>query len=373
MKVACVVGARPNFMKIAPIIDAMRSYPSLTPFLVHTGQHYDEAMSKVFFEDLGLPRPDVYLGIGSASHSVQTAKVMTEFEALCLEHQPDYVLVVGDVNSTLAASLVAAKMRIRLGHVESGLRSRDRDMPEEINRLVTDAIADDLYTSCADAAPNLREEGVPEERIHFVGNVMIDSLVAHRERAKESTALTELGLSERGYVLVTLHRPSNVDVAETFRGILGALARLSGEKPVIFPVHPRTRARIESFGLMPVLEKNPGLRLVDPLGYLDFLHLMDNTALVVTDSGGIQEETTFLGVPCLTARLNTERPVTVTEGTNHLVGTDPKAIVAAGLEALAGGGKRGGIPELWDGRTGERIAAILDGFAKETPTSGGNA
>lgn len=364
MKVACVVGARPNFMKIGPVIEGMRAHPGLVPFLVHTGQHYDDAMSRVFFEDLGLPRPDVYLGVGSDSHTRQTAKVMTAFEELALEHRPDYVLVVGDVNSTLAAALVASKLRIRLGHVESGLRSFDRDMPEEINRLVTDAVADDLYTSCTDAAPNLLREGVSPERIHFVGNVMIDSLAHHRERAASSGVMETLGVTTRNYILVTLHRPSNVDEPETFRGILGALARLSREMPVLFPVHPRTRNRIGEFGLAGFVEDHPGLKLVEPQGYLDFLKLTDNAKLVVTDSGGIQEETTYLGVPCLTVRLNTERPVTVTEGTNELVGIDPERIVAAGLRVMRDGGKAGRVPELWDGRAGERIAEILDRIAE---------
>ena len=362
MKIACVVGARPNFMKIGPVIEAAAKFPSLTPLLVHTGQHYDDAMSKVFFEDLGLPRPDVHLGVGSDTHTKQTAKVMNAFEDLCLEHAPDYVLVVGDVNSTLACSLVASKLRIRLGHVESGLRSFDRDMPEEINRLVTDTLADDLFTSCADAAPNLLREGVAAERIHFVGNVMIDSLVHHRERAAQSAALTDLGVGPRGYILVTLHRPSNVDDPAVFRGILEALGHLSRHLPVLFPVHPRTRNRIREFGFEEILAARPGLRLADPLGYLDFLKLEDNAALVVTDSGGIQEETTFMGVPCLTVRLNTERPVTVTEGTNELVGIDPERIVTAGDRVLREGGKAGKVPELWDGKAGERIAAVLDGM-----------
>jgi UDP-N-acetylglucosamine 2-epimerase (non-hydrolysing) len=363
MKIACVVGARPNFMKIAPVIETMGGHAALEPLLVHTGQHYDEAMSKVFFEDLGLPRPDVYLGVGSDSQARQTARVMVEFEDLCLERRPEYVLVVGDVNSTMAASLVAAKLGIRLGHVEAGLRSFDREMPEEINRLVTDALADDLFTSCADAAPNLLREGVPRERIHFVGNVMIDSLIAHRDRAARGDVLDRLGVEPKRYVLVTLHRPSNVDVAETFRAILGALGRISQEQPVLFPVHPRTRKRIAEFGLDDLLAAHADLRLIDPLGYLDFLKLMDNTALAVTDSGGIQEETTYLEVPCLTVRKNTERPVTVSEGTNTLVGVDPDRIVEAGLEALRSGGKRGRIPELWDGKTAGRIAALLDRIA----------
>jgi UDP-N-acetylglucosamine 2-epimerase (non-hydrolysing) len=292
---------------------------------------------------------------------------MTAFEDLVLEHRPDYVLVVGDVNSTLAASLVAAKLRVRLGHVEAGLRSGDRDMPEEVNRLVTDALSDDLFTSCADAAPNLRQEGVPEEKIHFVGNVMIDSLLHHRERARGSPVLEEMGLAPRAYSLVTLHRPSNVDDPDTFRGILGALGALSEERPVVFPIHPRSRKRIEEFGLDQELQRHPDLRLEEPKGYLEFLKLMDNAALVLTDSGGIQEETTYLGVPCLTLRKNTERPVTLTEGTNTLVGVDPEAILAAGRCALTGGAKKGRIPELWDGASGSRIAAFLDRIARERP------
>jgi len=361
MKIACVVGARPNFMKIGPVIEAARAHPGLQTLLVHTGQHYDAAMSQAFFDDLGLPAPDVDLGIGSDSHARQTARVMTAFEEWVEANRPDYVLVVGDVNSTLAASLVASKLRIRLGHVEAGLRSRDRDMPEEINRLVTDAVSDDLFTSCADAAPNLLQEGVDPAKIHFVGNVMIDSLVHHRERARKSRVLETLGVGEGEYTLVTLHRPSNVDEAGTFRGILEALGTLSEEKAVLFPVHPRTRRRVGEFGLEPVLDRHPGLRLTEPLGYLDFLALEERAALVVTDSGGIQEETTFLGVPCLTVRKNTERPVTITEGTNELVGTDGERIVEAGRRALGGSWKRGRIPELWDGKAGERIAAMLAG------------
>jgi len=362
MKIACVVGARPNFMKIGPVIEAARAHPGLDMLLVHTGQHYDAAMSQSFFDDLGLPVPDVDLGIGSDSHARQTARVMIAFEEWAEANHPGYVLVVGDVNSTLAASLVAAKLRIRLGHVEAGLRSRDRDMPEETNRLVTDAVADDLFTSCADAAPNLLQEGTDPAKIHFVGNVMIDSLIRHRERAQQSGILESLGVSEKEYTLVTLHRPSNVDDPGTFRGILEALGALSEEKPVLFPVHPRTRHRVAEFGLEPVLDRHPGLRLLDPLGYLDFLALQERAALVVTDSGGIQEETTFLKVPCLTVRHNTERPVTVTEGTNELVGTDEGRIVEMGRRALKGEWKEGRIPELWDGKAGERIAAVLAGL-----------
>jgi UDP-N-acetylglucosamine 2-epimerase (non-hydrolysing) len=365
MKIACIAGARPNFMKVGPIIEAMRDYPKLAPVLVHTGQHYDDAMSKVFFEDLELPDPDVYLGVGSDTQARQTAKIMMELETWALEAKPDYVLVVGDVNSTLAASLVASKLRIRLGHVEAGLRSFDREMPEEINRLVTDTLADDLFTSCADAEPNLMREGVDHSRIHFVGNVMIDSLMRHRAKASESDVVDRLGLTPRGYTLVTLHRPSNVDELQTFRGILSALGQLSDLKPVLFPVHPRTRRRIGEFGLEGLLNSHSQLRLVDPVRYLEFLRLMDQAALLVTDSGGIQEETTFLGVPCITVRQNTERPVTIHEGTNELVGTDPGRLIEAGKRALSGSWKKGKIPALWDGKSGERIAKILDGIYRD--------
>jgi len=364
MKIACIAGARPNFMKVGPIIEALRAYSALDPVLVHTGQHYDDAMSKVFFEDLELPDPDVYLGVGSDTQARQTAKVMIELETWALEAKPDYVLVVGDVNSTLAASLVASKLRIRLGHVEAGLRSFDRDMPEEINRLVTDTLADDLFTSCVDAEPNLIREGVDRSRIHFVGNVMIDSLLRSRAKAAESNVLTRLGLSPRGYTLVTLHRPSNVDEPQVFRGILSALGELSELKPVLFPVHPRSRKRMSEFGLEDVLTAHPNLRLIEPLRYLEFLRLMDQAALLVTDSGGIQEETTFLGIPCITVRENTERPITIAEGTNELVGTDPGRLVEAGRRALSGSWKKGKIPALWDGRTGERIATTLDQIGK---------
>jgi len=366
MKIACIAGARPNFMKVAPIIEAMRSYPELHPVLVHTGQHYDDAMSKVFFEDLALPDPDIYLGVGSDTQARQTAKVMVELETWVLQAKPDYVLVVGDVNSTLAASLVASKLRVRLGHVEAGLRSFDRDMPEEINRLVTDTLADDLFTSCADAEPNLAREGVDPKRIHFVGNVMIDSLVRHRAKASASDVVERLGVSARGYTLVTLHRPSNVDEPEVFKGILSALGQLSDIKPVLFPVHPRTRKRIGEFGLEGLMTSHPNLRLIEPVRYLEFLRLMDQAALLFTDSGGIQEETTFLGVPCITVRHNTERPITITEGTNELVGTDPGRLVEAGKRALSGSWKKGKIPALWDGKSGQRIAAILDDFRKGT-------
>jgi UDP-N-acetylglucosamine 2-epimerase (non-hydrolysing) len=360
VKIACVVGARPNFMKMAPIIEALRKTPGLVPLLVHTEQHYDEAMSKVFFEELGMPRPDISLGVGSAGHSEQTARVMIEFDRVVEKERPDFVLVVGDVNSTMAAALVAAKRLVPLGHVEAGLRSGDRTMPEEVNRLVTDVLSDLLFTTSADAADNLAREGVDLKKVHFVGNVMIDTLLRHRERARATAKPpADYGLTEGRYLLVTLHRPANVDEKPALEGLLGALGRLSEERPVLFPTHPRTRKKIADFGLEPLLAAHPQLRLIDPLGYLDFLRLMESAELVLTDSGGIQEETTVLGVPCLTLRPNTERPVTITEGTNTLIGTDPARIVEEGLKVLGGARKTGRVPKFWDGKAAERIAAVL--------------
>jgi UDP-N-acetylglucosamine 2-epimerase (non-hydrolysing) len=364
VRIDCVVGARPNFMKMAPIIDALRQVPGMEPRLIHTGQHYDEAMSRVFFDDLGLPKPDVFLGVGSANHSEQTARVMIEFDRVVESRRPDFVLVVGDVNSTMAAALVAAKRLIPLGHVEAGLRSFDRTMPEEVNRIVTDILSDLLFITSEDAADNLAREGVEAHKVRFVGNVMIDSLLKHRERAlKTSRALETFGLSPKRFVLVTLHRPSNVDEKASLEALLGVLGRLSDERPVLFPVHPRTRARIAEFGLQTIIESHPDLKLVEPQGYLDFLRLLDAAELVLTDSGGIQEETTVLGVPCLTLRPNTERPITIQEGTNILVGTDPGRIVAEGLRILSEGPRPGRIPRFWDGRAAGRIAQALREWA----------
>lgn len=358
IKVVNVVGARPNFMKIAPIVAELeRRKDRFEQVLVHTGQHYDEAMSDAFFSDLGIPRPDINLEVGSGSHAEQTARVMMAFEPVVLERRPDWVLVVGDVNSTIAAALVATKLHVRVAHVEAGLRSRDRHMPEEINRLATDAIADLLLTPSRDADENLRNEGHPEERIVFVGNVMIDTLLAQRERARESSILERLDLEPGAYAALTLHRPSNVDSRETLAGILSALGRIAKRLPIVFPVHPRTRGRIEEFGLT-VPE---GLRLIDPLGYLDFLRLYSESRLVLTDSGGIQEETTALGIPCLTLRENTERPITVSEGTNRVVGADPERIVTTAGAILDGAiSSAGRVPELWDGRAAARIADALE-------------
>ena len=330
LKVINVVGARPNFMKVAPIVEAMkRREREFTPLVVHTGQHYDAAMSDAFFRDLDLPQPDVYLGVGSASHAAQTAAIMERFEPVVLREQPDWVLVVGDVNSTLACALVCVKLGVKVAHVEAGLRSRDRTMPEEINRLLTDQIADLLFTPSADADENLRAEGIPPERIRLVGNIMIDSLYKHLERSRQSRIKDQLGLTDKSYAVLTLHRPANVDDPVVFGRILEALERICEQLPVVFPVHPRTRKTIAELGLDERVEKIEGLRLIDPLGYLDFLSLYSGARLVLTDSGGIQEETSVLGIPCLTLRENTERPITVTMGTNTIVGTDPEKIIAA--------------------------------------------
>jgi UDP-N-acetylglucosamine 2-epimerase (non-hydrolysing) len=362
LKVLNVVGARPNFMKVAPIVEAMkRRAGEFAPTVVHTGQHYDAQMSDAFFRDLGLPEPDVYLNAGSGSHAQQTAAVMQSFEPVVIEEKPDWVLVVGDVNSTLACALVCAKLNTKVAHVEAGLRSRDRTMPEEINRLLTDQIADLLLTPSTDADENLRAEGIPEGRIRFVGNVMIDSLFGQLERAEASNVRADLGVEGNDYAVLTLHRPSNVDDRETFSRILDALALISGRLPIIFPVHPRTRARIKEFGFAGRVEGAPNLRLVEPLGYLDFLRLYSGARLVLTDSGGIQEETTALGIPCLTLRENTERPVTVEMGTNLIVGTDAERITRAAFGALDTPKDEGGarVPPLWDGRTADRILDAL--------------
>jgi UDP-N-acetylglucosamine 2-epimerase (non-hydrolysing) len=359
-KIISVVGARPNFMKVAPIHRSLQKYKdSMQHYIVHTGQHYDQVMSKVFFEDLELPNPNVYLGVGSGSHAQQTAKIMVEFEKVVDEQKPDQVIVVGDVNSTLACTLVAAKMGVRVAHVEAGLRSFDRTMPEELNRLTTDALADFLFVSEESGLKNLRKEGITEEKMYFVGNVMIDSLVHYREKAKRSEVAKTLGLSSKQYVLVTLHRPSNVDHEDSLRRIFEVLQRLSERITVVFPIHPRTRKMMDRFGLSDAVRAARNLILTDPLGYLDFLSLMDSAALLITDSGGIQEETTFLQVPCLTLRENTERPVTIEVGTNQLCGNNLESVVPKSLEILDGKGKRGSIPELWDGKASERITEIL--------------
>jgi UDP-N-acetylglucosamine 2-epimerase (non-hydrolysing) len=359
MHLTCVVGARPNFMKVAPILAAAARRPEFRCQLVHTGQHYDERMSTLFFRELGLPEPDEYLGIGSGNHAEQTARVMLAFDAV-LERQPtDLALVVGDVNSTLACAMVAAKRGVKVAHVEAGLRSRDRAMPEEINRILTDQISDLLFTTERSAGDNLEAEGVHPDRIHFVGNVMIDTLLSHRDRARRNDILERLELTPHTYALCTLHRPSNVDTPAAAENTVLALEAVAARLPVVLPFHPRTQAKLQQFGLLERVQGHASVTVVEPLGYLEFIALMDQSRLVFTDSGGVQEETTALGVPCLTFRENTERPVTVTEGTNRLVGLSPRAAAAAVDELLAGRGPVGCVPELWDGRAAERILSVL--------------
>jgi UDP-N-acetylglucosamine 2-epimerase (non-hydrolysing) len=364
LKVINVVGARPNFMKVAPIVAAMKRRPAkFQPLVVHTGQHYDAAMSDSFFRDLELPQPDTHLGVGSGSHAAQTAAVMERFEPVVLNEKPDWVLVVGDVNSTIACALVCVKLGVKVAHVEAGLRSRDRTMPEEINRLLTDQIADLLFTPSPDADENLLAEGIPRERIRFVGNVMIDSLQKNLDVARAQHTRERLNLSNVDYALLTLHRPSNVDLRESFERILDALEAIAAKLPIVFPVHPRTRKTIAELGLNERVESIKDLRTIDPLGYLDFLNLSSSARLVLTDSGGIQEETTALGIPCLTLRENTERPITVEMGTNVIVGTDTTKIVAAANAALNGSAKKAqSQPPLWDGHTSERILDALESF-----------
>lgn len=362
MKIVTVCGARPNFMKIAPLMWEIQRRPNVEAFLVHTGQHFDQRMSELFFEELHIPRPDVNLEVGPGSHAVQTAEVMKRFEPVVDEQAPDVVLVVGDVNSTIACAMTAVKMGVPVAHVEAGLRSFDRTMPEEINRVLTDAISQWLFVSEPSGVDNLRHEGTPEGRIHFVGNVMIDTLLASRPRFEQSRALDDLGLRPREYALLTLHRPANVDDPNVLGGLLGALERLQREIPIIFPVHPRTRKSLERMQLGGL----PRLRLIEPQGYLDFMKLTANARMVLTDSGGIQEETTALGVPCLTMRNNTERPVTVSQGTNVLVGLNPERIVSVGLQTLRNPSRQGRVPELWDGHAARRILDVLQ--AEESST-----
>jgi len=350
MHILHVVGARPNFMKAAPVIRALDQWPETRQSLVHTGQHYDKNLSEAFFSQLNMRAPDVNLEVGSGSHVWQTVEVMTRCEPVVLERKPDVVVVYGDVNSTLAAALVCSKLMIRVAHVEAGLRSFDRTMPEEINRVVTDRLADVLFTPSEDADINLHREGIPAEKIYRVGNVMIDSLVRLLPIAMQTS---RNGLPER-YAVVTLHRPSNVDDSASLKGILQSLLKVNEQLEVVFPVHPRTRQRIEQFGLN--VEK---LHLLEPLPYIEFLSLQRHAALVITDSGGVQEETTYLGVPCLTLRSNTERPVTVTMGTNILIGQDLGRLNSELAKILQGNAKKGSIPPLWDGHAGRRIAEAL--------------
>ena len=349
-------------MKIAPLVAAFGRRPErFESLLVHTGQHYDEKLSQIFFAELGIPRPDRNLNVGSGSHAQQTAAVMAAFEPVLLERQVDMVLVVGDVNSTIACALVASKLGIPIAHVEAGLRSYDRQMPEEINRVLTDQISDLLFTTEAAAADNLRREGIDASKVHFVGNVMIDTLLAHRDRARATSAHVALGLEPSSYALLTLHRPSNVDDPVAFERLMGALDLISRDVPIVFPVHPRTRPVVARSATATAMEAAGRLRLIDPLGYLDFIGLMERARVMLTDSGGVQEETTILGVPCLTLRENTERPVTITHGTNQLVGTDPKKIAAAWDRVKKPVATPPG-PPLWDGQAAERIASLLEDY-----------
>ncbi len=363
MKIVVVAGARPNFMKVAPIIEALKKQQAIDPalelLLVHTGQHYDEQMSRAFFNDLGLPRPDVDLEVGSGTHAEQTGRVMIAFEALLLERKPDWVVVVGDVNSTVACALAAKKLCIKVAHVEAGLRSRDWTMPEEVNRVVTDVLCDALFTTDTLASDNLRREGVEPAKIHFVGNVMIDTLLKHHVRAQALRQWEDLGLARRGYGVVTLHRPSNVDAPEEFKKIVDALDVVQDELALVFPVHPRTRRMAENFGLWNRLQGMKNLRLLAPLGYLQMLSLTGSAALILTDSGGLQEEAVVLGVPCITLRPNTERPITIAVGANQLVDNDTDAIVAAVRCKLAAAGGTFRRPEKWDGQAAHRIVQIL--------------
>jgi len=359
MKILNVVGARPNFMKVAPLHRAFLRHGGFASLIIHTGQHYDEKMSEVFFRQLELPPPDLHLGVGGGSHAQQTARIMIAFEQCLVEQQPDLVLVVGDVNSTMACSLVAAKCLVPVAHIEAGLRSGDRTMPEEINRLVTDRISDLLFVTEQSGLDHLRAEGVPAEKIHFVGNVMIDSLAHFRERARRVLVLEELKLRSQDYLFMTMHRPVNVDSREGLAEVLSLLARLTDRIKVVFPMHPRILKRMQEFGFAARLEALPNLLAMEPVGYLECLKLMENAAVVITDSGGIQEETTYLRVPCLTLRETTERPITIELGTNELLSLDAELVFERVMKILAGDVRPGRIPPLWDGHAAERIVSVL--------------
>jgi len=374
MKIVLVAGARPNFMKIAPLSSELRKR-GIDSTIVHTGQHYDDTMSKTFFKDLQLPQPDIYLGVGSGTHAEQTGKIMIEFERVCLQLKPDLVIVVGDVNSTAASALAAAKLCIPVAHVEAGLRSFDRSMPEEINRILTDHISDYLFTTCEDANINLRQEGILVSKIFFVGNVMIDTLKQFIDLTRKSNILDNLGLKKDGklskYAVLTLHRPSNVDHEDILKGIFSGLNRLSEKILIIFPAHPRTLERIKSFAMDNMVtyvenlsnndlkKSNKNVWVMSPMGYIDFLNLMSHAAVVLTDSGGIQEETTILGIPCLTLRDNTERPITIREGTNTVIGNDPERILSASFDILENSPHGKKRPKFWDGKAAGRIVEVL--------------
>ena len=359
IKIICVCGARPNFIKIASLLKAFNEKKKFEILLVHTGQHYDENMSKQFFNELDIPKPDINLEVGSGSHAIQTAEIMKRFEPVVLDFNPDYVMVVGDVNSTIACGLVAVKLGVKLIHIEAGLRSFDRTMPEEINRILTDAISDLLFVSEQSGVENLKNEGIDAKKVHFVGNVMIDTLRANREKAKNSDVLRRVDVTPKHYGLITLHRPQNVDNKESLINIIEAFEEIGKEITLIFPIHPRTRKNIQRMGLQDRVNEMRNLLLLDPLGYLDFLWLMSNASFVMTDSGGIQEETTILGVPCMTLRENTERPVTIEKGTNRLVQSNAEAIIKNFREIKNGNRSEYSVPELWDGKAAERIVKII--------------
>ena len=372
-KIILIAGARPNFMKIAPLMHALKDHPTLEAILVHTGQHYDEKMSHSFFEQLNIPKPHINLEVGSGSHAVQTAKIMERFEKVCFAEKPDMILVVGDVNSTAACSLVAAKLHIKVTHYEAGLRSRDRDMPEEINRLVTDAITDLYITTSQDASDNLFQEGVAKEQVYMLGNLMIDSLVSQLEKATALTLdLSDLygkplenswSQSKSGYAMMTFHRPSNVDNKEALSSLVEQWIKTSEILPILFPIHPRTQNMLEQFGLMDRMQSAPNIYLTGPLGYLEFLKLVSESALVITDSGGIQEETTYLKIPCLTVRPTTERPVTIWEGSNQLIKGDE--IYSRAAESLNASRDKYQVPKYWDGASAGRIVGLLERFFLE--------
>lgn len=368
LSVYLIAGTRPNIVKLAPVYKALAANANYSVTIVHTGQHYDEGLSDVFFRDLDLPRPDITLEVGSGSHGAQTARILERFEKALVEGEPDLVIVVGDVNSTIACTLAAAKTvypsgrRPRVAHVEAGLRSFDRTMPEEINRILTDAISDFLFTTEESANINLAHEGIPEDRVFFVGNVMIDTLLQQTHRAVALRAWEALGLNDQGYAVLTLHRPSNVDNSKTLKNLIETLYEVATKIPVVFPVHPRTSSCLSDFGIGASMRDNGSVRFTSPMSYVEFLSLMKHSRLVLTDSGGIQEETTILGIPCLTLRKNTERPVTLTQGTNTLVGTDPLKILGAVDRILAGEVKHANAPELWDGNAAQRIVQVLERF-----------
>ena len=359
-KVHLIVGARPNFMKMAPLYKEFKKFPQdFDVKLIHTGQHYDERMSKFFFIDLEMPEPDIYLGVGSGSHGAQTAKILSLYEKEILEDRPDLVIVAGDVNSTIACAMAAVKLHIAVAHLEAGLRSFDRTMPEEINRLLTDVVCDYLLTPSIDGNQHLLAEGIEESKVHLVGNIMIDSLVQFKEKAETSSIMNELSLNKDDFCLITLHRPSNVDSYEGLKIILDAFNEISKDIKLVFPIHPRTQKNIDKFDLREYVDSMENLILIPPAGYLDFMKLQMNAKFLLTDSGGLQEESTFFGIPCLTLRENTERPITITQGTNKLVELNTDIIIKESKEILSGNAKRGNIPDKWDGKTAQRIVELF--------------